>query len=100
MARELNINFPAPLEFENWNTIIEKIESEIRKLNNLPKGQQKSDELQFYSEAAKEFRYFKDAWRNHVSHSREKYDERQAKRIIEHVRDFMQHIAIRLKEIA
>lgn len=97
-ARELKITFPTPLELENWQNIIEKIESEIKELNKLPKGQQKSDELQFYSEAAKEFRYFKDAWRNHVAHSRERYDERQAKRILEHVRDFMEHIAARIKE--
>jgi hypothetical protein len=98
LARELKITFPTPLELENWQNIIDKIESEIRDLNKLPKGQQKSDDLKFYSEAAKEFRYFKDAWRNHVSHSREKYDEREAKRILEHVRDFMEHIAVKIKE--
>ena len=98
LAKELGIAFPTPIELENWQNIIEKIESEIRKLNQLPKGQAKSEDLQFYSEAAKEFRYFKDAWRNHVSHSREKYDERQARRILEHVKDFMEHIATRVKE--
>jgi hypothetical protein len=92
-------SFPTPIELENWNTIIEKIESTIRdREKQLPKGMQKSEEMQFYSEAAKEFRYFKDAWRNHVSHSREKYGDAEAYRVLIHVRDFMQHLATRLKE--
>ena len=44
------------------------------------------------------FRYFKDHWRNPVNHFRSKYDEPQALSAINHVRDFMQHIATKLKE--
>jgi hypothetical protein len=98
LASDLSVSFPTPIELENWNTIIEKIEAEIRERNKLPKGTKKSDDLQFYSEAAKEFRYFKDAWRNHVSHSREKYGDAEAYRVLTHVKDFMQHLATRLKE--
>jgi len=99
LANDLQVTFPTPIELENWNTIIEKIESTIRdREKQLPKGMQKSEEMQFYSEAAKEFRYFKDAWRNHVAHSREKYGETEAYRVLCHVRDFMQHLASKLKE--
>jgi hypothetical protein len=99
LANDLNVVFPTPIELQNWNTIIEKIESTIRdQEKQLPKGTQKSEKMQFYSEAAKEFRYFKDAWRNHVAHSREKYGETEALRVLSHVRDFMQHLATRLKE--
>ena len=78
LAKALNVTFPAAIEIENWQNIIEKIESEIARLEKtLPKGTQKSEDLQFYSEAAKEFRYFKNAWRNHVSHSREDYEIQQ-----------------------
>ena len=98
LANDLKVTFPSPIELENWQSIIEKIESEIRQVNQQPKGLQKSHDLQFYSEAAKEFRYFKDAWRNHVSHSREKYVETEAFRVLSHVKDFMQHLATRLKE--
>ncbi len=83
-------------EFENWKNIIDQIEAEIKKLEQQPKSQQKSDDLQFYSEAAKEFRYFKDAWRNHVAHSRADYDFTEAHKIMEHVKDFMVHLATRL----
>ena len=98
LANDLGVTFPTAIELENWNTIIEKIEAEIRDINKQPKGLKKSEDLQFYSEAAKEFRYFKDAWRNHVSHSREKYGDAEAYRVLCHVRDFMQHLATRVKE--
>ena len=94
LANDLGVAFPAAIELENWHNIIEKIESAIRdREKQLPKGMQKSAEMQYYSEAAKEFRYFKDAWRNHVSHSRVEYDIHDATKIMEHVREFMQHLA-------
>ena len=95
VAKDLAVTFPAAIELENWQNIIEKIESAIRDKEKLPKGTYKSEELQYYSEAAKEFRYFKDAWRNHVSHSRVEYEIHDATKIMEHVRDFMQHLATR-----
>lgn len=36
-----------------------------------------------------QFRYFKDAWRNHVCHLREKYNHDQALTILMQVKDFM-----------
>jgi hypothetical protein len=87
-----------PYEFEQWQTIIEGIESKIKNLTSLPKGQQKAEDQEFYSMLGKEFRYFKDAWRNHVAHSRSTYDDSQAKRVCEHVIDFIQHASTRLTE--
>lgn len=84
---------------QQWNTIIEQIESEITKLRKtLPYGTQKNERMQFLSEAAKEFFYFKDGWRNYVSHGRARYDEHQALSALEHTRAFMNHLATRLSE--
>lgn len=81
------------LELENWKNIIDQIQKEIRKLEQLPKSPVKSETLQFYSEAASNFSHFKNAWRNHVSHSRATYDERQALTVWSHVRSFMENLA-------
>jgi hypothetical protein len=54
--------------------------------------------MQFLSEAAKEFFYFKDGWRNYVAHGRAAYDEHQALGVLEHTRSFMNHLATRLSE--
>ena len=48
--------------------------------------------MQFYSETATQFRYFKNAWRNHVSHSNATYDEAQAEKIMT-----QQTLAVRAK---
>ncbi len=84
---------PWPLELEQWQTIIEQLALRIGKLQELPKGNYKNEVLQAYSQAATEFRYFKDAWRNHVSHSRESYENSDAKRVFNSVRNFMQDTA-------
>jgi hypothetical protein len=54
--------------------------------------------LTFYSEAAKEFVYFKEAWRNHAMHGRASYDENDARKVMTHVREFMTVLSKHLKE--
>lgn len=74
---------------EAWQNVIDLIEAQIRELQKSPRGPKKQRVLQFCSEAAKEFVYFKDAWRNHVMHSRATYGVDESTRILGHVRDFM-----------
>jgi hypothetical protein len=93
LAAKLNIQFSIPFDYQNWQNIIEQIESEIKKLDQQKAGQFKTDTLKSYSELAKQFRYFKDAWRNTVSHSRESYGPEQALSIYRHVREFMVDLA-------
>lgn len=103
LAKKLRISFKTkqgatvPIDLQEWGTIIGKIEAEISDMKNLPKGKRKSEELEFYSQTANEFRYFKDAWRNHVMHTRTSYDEHDAAKAMEHVRSFMQHVATKVK---
>jgi len=81
-----------------WETIIDDIETEIEKRQGKLRARKPADFLTFLSEAAKEFRYFKDAWRNHTAHGRAQYDENDARKVLIHVRDFMEHISSRLKD--
>ncbi len=84
---------------DNWHNIIDQIERKIRDAQKqLPRGLERTERLQFLSEAAKEFTYFKDGWRNHVSHSRSKYDADGAASILNHVRIFMIHLSTKLGE--
>lgn len=96
LAAELQIPMAANIELENWKNIIDQIESKIRSLEQLPKSPMKSETLKAYSQMASNFWYFKEAWRNHVNHSRETYDEREALNIFNHVRIFMQELAARM----
>lgn len=95
LAARVNTTPSAPIELENWKNIIDQIEKAIRAKEGVTKSAQKSEDLEFYSTAAVEFRYFKDAWRNHVAHSRSDYDEQDSMRVLSHVRDFMNHLTTR-----
>lgn len=83
---------------QNWHNILAEIEAEIRTIGDKPKSAEKSERMQFLSEAAAEFRYFKDGWRNHVSHNKVIYEEAQAQKIMEHVRDFIETLSTRLSD--
>ena len=88
--RELSASVNVTFDIQNWHNVIDEIENQIRWFSDkFPRGVQKNEWIQFYSEAARHFFFLKEAWRNHVAHNRAKYDETSAKGIIEHVRDFM-----------
>jgi hypothetical protein len=103
LAKEVNVQFKAGIELENWKNIIDKLEVEVDILlkdieQKHPKSSEKDATLAFYSRLAMEFRYFKNAWRNYIAHLREVYDEQDARMVMEHVRSFMQRLAERLHE--
>ncbi len=78
---------------EQWKNALDQIEKALREMEQLPASPQKSAALTFYSGAVAQFRWFKDAWRNHVSHARTHYDEREALAVFNNVRPFMQQLA-------
>jgi len=97
--RAMATNVGRAFDKQNWGNIIEEIESSIEaERNSLPRGVAKDERLTFLSAAAKEFFYFKDGWRNHTAHNRVTYDETMARGLIEHVRDFMNHLSTKLSE--
>jgi hypothetical protein len=84
---------------ENWQNIIESIESDIKDLDKLPKGPDRERRQEFYSQTAMQFRYIKNAWRNHVMHGRVVYDPQRAKDIWHHVCDMLTAVSIELEEL-
>jgi hypothetical protein len=89
LAKELNVLF----DRRNWENVINDIEAEIKKITGPAWGPNWKQKLEFYSGAAKDFRYFKDAWRNHAMHHREHYEASEAKSILDHVKAFMVQLA-------
>jgi HEPN domain-containing protein len=92
LAREVELSDDSA---SNWQNIIDQIESKIRILGKSKRFEGKDEKLRHLSAAAVQFRYFKDAWRNHVTHARSSYDENTAQSIFDHVRDFMQELSTR-----
>lgn len=82
-----------------WKSSIHKIEKEVKRRNELrrkPKGWSKMST--FYAQAAISFDHLKDAWRNHVAHAQERYDEERAEQIWDNAKALMQHLASKIKE--
>jgi hypothetical protein len=96
---ELADRFEVPHDRENWHNIIERVESKIRQMGPADGDDWKTEQKNF-SDAATQFMFFKDAWRNHVMHVRDVYDEGRATSISQHVHEFMgKLVAIGLGEV-
>lgn len=94
-----------PIELCDWKTLRDGLKTA---LNELEKGSsisaKKKATLAFYSHAIAQFGYFKDAWRNNISHGNEIAPNRkfylagETKDIMDNTRHFLQHLAKRIKE--
>jgi hypothetical protein len=84
--------FGVPFQNTTWHTVIEQIEAKVRKMDS-SFGPDWKDQQKFYSQAASQFMFLKDAWRNHVMHGRDVYDEGKALSIFTHVRLVMRALA-------
>ncbi len=103
LAKQLSITFPTALETQEWQRIIDKLDSEIGQKTKATAQQQhrsaaKDEELKFYANMSLQFRYFKDAWRNDSAHFRKNYDPDEAHTVLIHVRNFMVALSQRVKE--
>jgi hypothetical protein len=100
LGSELGVSFPdKPLELAEWQQILDQSESRIKAMKAaLQPRQHRDEELNFFSQAAVQFTYFKDAWRVRVAHARETYDENPATRVFNHTLEFFEILATRLRE--
>jgi hypothetical protein len=96
-ANYMGVSFPGSLvELQDWLVLTEKIKSEIDKLQSLQRGQAKTERQKNLSELMIKADGFRLAWRNHVQHAREKYEEPEARKIMEHVGDYLRVLSATL----
>jgi hypothetical protein len=84
----------APVEFAQWEQILNQLPDKIdAKIVAMPSGEAKQKAQEFYYSANSEIRGFKEAWRNHVMHTRRSYTRGDALAVFSHVQRFMQSLA-------
>ena len=101
LGRALDVSFPNhSIELAEWQQILEQTESKIKAMKLLPRGTHKDEELAFYSDAAVQLWYFKDAWRVRVAHARANYEMYDAAKVFDHTFSLFRTLATRLKEFS
>jgi hypothetical protein len=100
LARERGVKFPdKPIEWAEWQQLIDQISSKGRAAAlAFPRGPKRDAALAFYTGAVAQFDAFKDKYRNAVMHMRRSYDELDAQRAINQVRDFMNGLSAKIGE--
>jgi hypothetical protein len=83
---------------ENWQNIIEQIESAVRSIGQQPKSQQKIDDEKFFGTAASHLYFVKNAWRNHVVHARDSYSDDEAVKILTQTLEFIESLFPKIRE--
>ena len=101
LAADLNVAVnPYPLRFSEWRAVIERIRDEldnrVKLVQPMPRGPLKEQDYDYYLGLLNSLTYFKEAYRNPVSHLRGNYDANKAKVIFNEVKDFMQRLASRV----
>jgi hypothetical protein len=98
LAKRLGCKFTQPLDEVMLHPMLEQCEKKIAEMKKLPAGARKTELLTFYSQAAFDFRLFKDAYRVHAAHARVSFTEPQALSILERTIEFFDALAAKLKE--
>jgi len=100
MSRALGYN-PPELDQQDWHPVLNKCESLIQEMRDgLKKSPEKEALVQFYSQAAAQFRHFKDGWRVQAAHARPPFNESEARIILDATISFFEVLALRLSESA
>jgi hypothetical protein len=80
----------------DWGTYLRKIDSAIQEKSK--NGGARSEDEQFYSEAAIRFDQMRKAWRNPTMHPEKSYSIERATEIRGAVRSFFIHLATKVSE--
>ena len=88
-----------PLPWSEWEHILNQLSGKVDdKLAKMKPGPKKQEMQQFYYPAIQDIKGVRDAWRNHVMHTRSEYTLLDAKAIKDHVQRLMTNLATRVSE--
>jgi hypothetical protein len=99
LAREREVSFPNhPLEWAEWENVIDQIDSKAKVATaGMSRGPQRDAARAFYTAAVAQLRAFKET-RNRIMHMRGSFDELDAQRAMNQVRDFMNGLSAKIGE--
>jgi hypothetical protein len=88
-----------PIAFADWDKMLDAVQVRVdAKVNALAPGKRKQKVQELYYPLLHDLKGFKDAWRNHVMHTRSVYTMDDAGAILGHVKRFMVSLAEEISE--
>ena len=94
-----HVSAPWNPKASTWHGALVEIEKKIKTIASGPKTRGQVSRIAFLSQAASEFRYFKDGWRNDTMHARCKAANNvDAERVLAHVGAFLALLSTRMRE--
>ena len=89
-----------PIEYLEWDKMLNQLPDYVDKRTaRTKKGPKKQEDQEFYYSILQDIRAIRDAWRNHVMHTRAYYGPKDAVAIMEHVKRIMNKLAERISEV-
>jgi hypothetical protein len=91
-----------PLAYAEWERILNQLDGQDgriqKKIDKYKPGPKKQMTQEFCNSVSQEIRAIKDAWRNHVMHTRAHYEREDVEAIMAHVKRLMIRLASRFGE--
>jgi len=88
-----------PISFTDWEHMLNQLQGRVdSKVNRIRRGKLKQTAQEFYYPALQDIRSIRDAWRNHVMHTRRDYGTEEANAVLAHVQRLMATLASRVSE--
>lgn len=89
-----------PISHLEWEKIIDQLQVRVdKRVERMRPGKRKQATQEFYYPVLQEVRAIRDAWRNHVMHSRSEYSHEDAMAVKGHVERLMVKLASRVSEV-
>jgi len=86
----------SPLSYSEWEDILNQAQLKIdAKLRAAKRGTAKQRDQQFYYPILQDISGIRDAWRNHVMHTRAEYNRSEANAVLDHVTRIMTRLSER-----
>jgi len=89
-----------PIEFSEWEKILQELSNSVaQKMQNTKRGSKKQALQEFYYPVLQDIQAIKDAYRNHVMHTRRVYSQEDADAVLSHVLRIMKVLATKVSEV-
>lgn len=88
-----------PIAWAEWDKMLDAVHDKVdKKMLSMAAGKRKQDAQEFYYQLLRDLRGFKEAFRNHVMHTRSEYTPKEAEAVMDNVKRFMALLSSKVTE--